>query len=131
MPIAKKRETPPAWRQGISRPESQAHFNKLIFMDFYAIKTATFALRFVKTVKPMKDFKGQEVLNSYFIKRSAEKRRIMTMETEEKVMEKKEDECTITDKDSEKKTNLCGCYVVDSCGCYVDPCCTPVTSCCC
>lgn len=53
------------------------------------------------------------------------------METEEKVMEKKEDECAITDKDSERTTNLCGCYVVDSCGCYVDPCCTPVTSCCC
>jgi hypothetical protein len=53
------------------------------------------------------------------------------METEENVLEKREDECAIDEKASERKTNLCGCYVMDACGCYIDPCFTPATSCCC
>lgn len=55
-----------------------------------------------------------------------------TMETEEKVIEKKEaDKPPIEEKETGKKTDLCCCYVVDRCGRYIDPCFTPVSSCCC
>jgi hypothetical protein len=71
-----------------------------------------------------------------FVNRSTGTREALIMETEEKVKEKKDDECVIDDKDTDKKTNLCCCYVVDPCGCYVDPCfkpgfISPGSSCCC
>ncbi len=43
---------------------------------------------------------------------------------------KKRDECIVDVTDSQGKTNLCCCYVVDDDGRYVNPCYMPMDDCC-
>ena len=43
---------------------------------------------------------------------------------------KKRDECIVDVTDSQGRTNLCCCYVVDDDGRYVNPCFMPVADCC-
>lgn len=45
--------------------------------------------------------------------------------------QKKQDAaCSMKELDSEGKTNLCCCYIIDEKGAYDDPCFQPVSECC-
>jgi hypothetical protein len=42
----------------------------------------------------------------------------------------KPSECTMIETDSEGRSNLCCCYIIDEAGRYDDPCYHPVDECC-